>query len=182
LPSLEDNYPNLMIESLSCGTPVIGSAVGGILDLLGNSRMGLTFAPDNAYALKNAIKQLTLNKTLRETMGRAGRAEMAASHGLVVQATRYTELYADLLHQANRPNRNANPDQGCGTQTSSPAMMKTPVLAELPDGIWPTFGHRCKYFAMAAQFRILERLRTIKAWVKESLRKQMRRASGVREG
>lgn len=180
LPSLEDNYPNLMIESLSCGTPVIGSAVGGIQDLLGSSRMGLTFAPEDAHALKDAIKQLTLNPVLRETMGRAGRAEMAASHGLTTQATRYTELYADLLHQAKRPYEKAATRQVCGMQTSSPVMLKTPVLAELPEGMWPNFGQCCKYFARATHFRVLERLKTIKPWIKERLRKQMRRARRVR--
>ena len=32
LPSLEDNYPNTMIESLACGTPVVGYNIGGVAD------------------------------------------------------------------------------------------------------------------------------------------------------
>jgi glycosyltransferase involved in cell wall biosynthesis len=34
IPSLEDNLPNTIVESLACGTPVIGYAIGGIPDLV----------------------------------------------------------------------------------------------------------------------------------------------------
>ena len=41
IPSLEDNYPNTVVESLSCGTPVIGFAAGGIKDLVDGSTTGI---------------------------------------------------------------------------------------------------------------------------------------------
>jgi len=34
LPSLEDNLPNTMLESMSCGTPVVAFDVGGMKDLI----------------------------------------------------------------------------------------------------------------------------------------------------
>lgn len=43
LPSLEDNLPNTMIESLACGTPVIGSDVGGIPDFVIPGQTGHLF-------------------------------------------------------------------------------------------------------------------------------------------
>jgi glycosyltransferase involved in cell wall biosynthesis len=41
IPSLEDNYPNTVVESLACGTPVVGFAAGGISDLVDGSTTGL---------------------------------------------------------------------------------------------------------------------------------------------
>jgi glycosyltransferase involved in cell wall biosynthesis len=34
VPSLQDNYPNVILEALSCGVPVIGSRIGGISEIL----------------------------------------------------------------------------------------------------------------------------------------------------
>ena len=41
IPSVEDNLPNTAIESLACGTPVIGFNIGGIPDMVENNKSGL---------------------------------------------------------------------------------------------------------------------------------------------
>lgn len=41
IPSVEDNLPNTVIESLACGTPVIGFNIGGIPDMIENNKSGL---------------------------------------------------------------------------------------------------------------------------------------------
>jgi glycosyltransferase involved in cell wall biosynthesis len=38
--SLADNFPNTIVESLACGTPVVGFNVGGIPDLVDHKRTG----------------------------------------------------------------------------------------------------------------------------------------------
>lgn len=39
-PSLQDNLPNTVVESLACGTPVVAFAIGGMLDLIQNKSDG----------------------------------------------------------------------------------------------------------------------------------------------
>ena len=34
IPSIQDNLPNTAIESIACGTPVVGTEVGGIPDIV----------------------------------------------------------------------------------------------------------------------------------------------------
>lgn len=52
-PSLFDSYPNTILEALHVGLPAIGSAVGGIPDMLGDET--LLFAPANVEALADKI-------------------------------------------------------------------------------------------------------------------------------
>ncbi|MES2140623.1 MAG: glycosyltransferase [Bacteroidota bacterium] len=47
IPSIEDNLPNTVLESLACGTPVLGYNIGGIPDMIINGRSGLLADPNN---------------------------------------------------------------------------------------------------------------------------------------
>ncbi len=60
IPSIEDNLPNTVSESLLCGTPVVGLKIGGIKEMVKNGVNG--FLAEHPYELCNAI-QLTLNNT-----------------------------------------------------------------------------------------------------------------------
>jgi glycosyltransferase involved in cell wall biosynthesis len=56
VPSLYDSYPNVALEALHVGTPVIGSSVGGIPDIL--EYRELLFRPGHAAALAAKIEEL----------------------------------------------------------------------------------------------------------------------------
>src|SRR5580693_695822 len=54
LPSYNEGYPNVVIEALSCGRPVIATNVGGILELV-NENSGILISPRDSRALASAI-------------------------------------------------------------------------------------------------------------------------------
>jgi glycosyltransferase involved in cell wall biosynthesis len=56
LPSYNEGYPNVVIEALSCGRPVIATNVGGILELV-NEESGILIAPRDSRALASAIEE-----------------------------------------------------------------------------------------------------------------------------
>jgi glycosyltransferase involved in cell wall biosynthesis len=56
IPSLEDNLPNTVLESLACGTPVVAFDVGGISDMISHKRNGYLASPRNATSLSDGIR------------------------------------------------------------------------------------------------------------------------------
>jgi len=72
LPSLREGCPNVVLEALACGRPVVASKVGGIPELL-NERNGIMTPPGDAEALAQGIEEC-LNREwnpreLRESVG-----------------------------------------------------------------------------------------------------------------
>ena len=54
-PSREDNLPNTVMESLSCGTPVIAFNIGGMPDMIDHKVNGYLAEPFNVKDLLNGI-------------------------------------------------------------------------------------------------------------------------------
>lgn len=96
LPSLEDNLPNTMLESMACGTPVVAFASGGIPDAVLDGKTGRLVPPGDLEALAAAIVALMAAPEQRQTLGAAARQSIEVNYPLTLQAERYRALYADL--------------------------------------------------------------------------------------
>jgi len=55
IPSLEDNLPNTIMESMACGTPVVGFDVGGIPEMIDHEKCGYLAQYKSAEDLANGI-------------------------------------------------------------------------------------------------------------------------------
>lgn len=125
LPSLEDNLPNTMLESMSCGTPVIAFATGGMPDVITNDVTGLVVPPLDAKALGYALLSLLFDGEKRRQMSRHCRSLMAERFSLEVQAQKYLKLYQEILSEGHRcRTRNDSRSQPVLCPGKGPALQK----------------------------------------------------------
>jgi glycosyltransferase involved in cell wall biosynthesis len=96
VPSLAEGLPQVGIESVSCGTPVIGSDVGGVPDVV-NERTGWLFPPGDAGALRAILARLAAEPTQARALAASCRAFAEEHWGLRTQALRYQGIYRELL-------------------------------------------------------------------------------------
>lgn len=99
-PSREDNFPNTMVESLSCGTPVVGFKVGGLRDFVINDETGWLALPFREDLLADGFSRiLHASEAELEKMRGACRAVAERHLSSPTQAASYLTVYRSLLHK-----------------------------------------------------------------------------------
>lgn len=100
VPSIQDNLPNTVLESLACGTPIVGFATGGIPDMVRHGITGALAPTQNVAALGSAIADLLEDVTERTEMAENCRRVAIDEYALEVQARAYAKLYETVSMNA----------------------------------------------------------------------------------
>lgn len=98
LPSLLDNLPNMLIESISCGTPGVTFDIGGCCDIIRDNVTGVVVKEHTASGIAYGLKRLIetpkdLMALLRESCRHVAVTEYDSS----IMAKRYLALYKILV-------------------------------------------------------------------------------------
>lgn len=103
LPSvIDEGLPNVVLEAMAAGVPVVATDVEGSTEALENEVTGLVVRPRDADALADAICRFLETPSLAARFGAAGR-ERVAQHFSIDRYVRETEaLYLDLLGRSGR--------------------------------------------------------------------------------
>ncbi len=73
LTSDHEGTPNVVLEAMATGLPVISTRVGDVPDLIEHGRTGFLVDPGDQEALTGALHELVGNASLRQEMGQAAR-------------------------------------------------------------------------------------------------------------
>ncbi|MBL1212494.1 MAG: glycosyltransferase [Ignavibacteriae bacterium] len=96
IPSLEDNLPNTVVESMACGTPVVGFNIGGIPDMISHLKTGYLAEKKNIKDLALGITTV-LFKLNADELSKNCLENARQNYPLKLQASRYAELYTKIL-------------------------------------------------------------------------------------
>ena len=97
-PSVADNLPNTVIESLACGTPVLAFGVGGVGEVVRHMETGYLARPLDLADLAAGLRMLLQDDELRARLGSRCREVALAEYAQELELERFMALYADLAH------------------------------------------------------------------------------------
>ncbi|MBN3805823.1 glycosyltransferase family 4 protein [Paraburkholderia sp. Ac-20336] len=90
-----ENCPISILESFSCGRPVIGSNIGGIPELIEHGEDGYVFEPRDVPSLKHYVEKIWAQRG-RNDMGRAARRKAEQQFSADVHYRRIRDVYESL--------------------------------------------------------------------------------------
>ncbi len=101
IPSLKhEGVPQIGLQALACGTPVVGSDCGGIPEIILDGRTGRIFPTGDAAAMAARIAAAVDEQAHTQQMSRAGRALVEREHSLDTMIDHLTALYQRHLAPA----------------------------------------------------------------------------------
>lgn len=99
-PSLEDNLPNTVLESLSCGTPVVAFNIGGIPDMVSHEKNGFLATPFDPTELARGLLWVSKDERRWKELSEEARTTIVGKFTLQCSARSYLDLYEELLVRA----------------------------------------------------------------------------------
>jgi phosphatidyl-myo-inositol dimannoside synthase len=88
-----DGLPNVALEAMAAGTPLVATRVGGLPELVKDGRNGLLVDEKDASALSSAILALAGDAALRARLGATARDEIRVERSWETVARRFVDVY-----------------------------------------------------------------------------------------
>jgi glycosyltransferase involved in cell wall biosynthesis len=100
LSSQTEALPNVVLEAMAAGLPVVATRVGGVPELVEPERTGWLVPPGDAPGLAAAMNQALADPDARQARGRAGRRRAVQHFSLETMTRQYEAVLERLLMQA----------------------------------------------------------------------------------
>jgi len=101
VPSTQDNLPNTVMESISCGTPCVAFKIGGIPEMIQHQQHGYLADPFDCQDLANGIDWVLRDSERYQNLRTATRAKAEQEFNQSLQASRYQKLFQQILRLPN---------------------------------------------------------------------------------
>jgi glycosyltransferase involved in cell wall biosynthesis len=118
-PTMAEAFGNVAIESMFCGTPVVGFNTGGVADTIVHLETGYIAQKGNIEDLSRGILTLLNDDQLREDMSKKGVERVADHFTSEIQAKGYLEVYQEEIERFLRKGNSLEHLQKLSIQTDN---------------------------------------------------------------
>ncbi|NUY79909.1 GT4 family glycosyltransferase PelF [Flavobacterium sp. MAH-1] len=101
LTSISEGFPYTVLESMSCGIPVVATDVGGVTEAL-DPTCGFICKPKDHVEIGNSVITLLQDKALREKMGANARKKVAENFTIGKFIYEYEQVYDRMLSKRTK--------------------------------------------------------------------------------
>ncbi len=103
LPSVDmESCPNVVLEAMAVGLPVVGSRIGGVAELVDGGTHGVLFRPGDARGLALGIRTLLEDPAMAREMGTRARERVQAEFSVEAKVSKTLDVYRSVLNRADR--------------------------------------------------------------------------------
>ena len=95
VPSINENFPNVVLESMSAGVPVLSFLSGGLNEIINNNN-GIILKSKNINELKSSILLLKKNKRRKLALSKNSRETILKKYSESIETEKFIKLYKDL--------------------------------------------------------------------------------------
>jgi glycosyltransferase involved in cell wall biosynthesis len=103
LPSLWEGLPNVVLEAMAAGLPVVATAVDGTREVIEHGKNGLLIQPGVVDELANTIRRILENGESARTMARAAQTLVKERFTWKSCVAAYDKLYSALIASDAEP-------------------------------------------------------------------------------
>ena len=97
LSSDYEGIPNVVLEAMAAGLPIVATRVGSVADVCQHGEAGFLVAPEDETGLVEALVRLVRQPQLRREMGARARARAEEHYSLNQLPDLLTNLYRQAL-------------------------------------------------------------------------------------
>jgi glycosyltransferase involved in cell wall biosynthesis len=110
LSSLAEGLPNVVLEAMVAGLPVVATSVGGLPEVVRPGRTGWLVPPGDVPALAAALSHLLSDPETSQAFGRAGREQAVRDFSLASMVRSHEEIFLTLLRNRGGRDRRSGGD------------------------------------------------------------------------
>lgn len=153
IPSLEDNLPNVVLESLACGTPVVGFKIGGVQDMVNHQVNGYLANAIDTQDFANGLNWALSNT---QDLRTACRTKVENNYLPQHQSMAYLKIYQEVLSGQPLTKVDNSPNEVTQINSMIQSLTPPPPLASPSDRL-PKYKVDGHYFSPIVDPKSIQR-------------------------
>jgi L-malate glycosyltransferase len=102
LPSLSEGSPNVLLEAMASGVPVVATSVGGIPEIVTHGETALLVSPHSSVAIAEAIDRVLSDPITASSLARLARLKVETDYSQEKRAHSLVKIYTDVYRSASK--------------------------------------------------------------------------------